>query len=370
MGGIEAWSADGRDRVFLEASNTSCFTDFRVAPLRLCAYRNYNYPDGYANGGRWIGSSMGPDSHLFTLGWLADGGDTSVRLRVGYIGSQIGTYSPAGLDPATAGPVIGVAAKRSFAWGPATLTPEIEWDRVKAGSGTRQSMRAGVSFDLDLDAVAGDAPARVGQSLLEPSSTSTRVLLAGALIAGSAALDRTADEYSQAHRRDLTTRALIPLGDNLPLAGLGVAGLAWLIDHDPQQRDLAWQSIEAGLGAAAASEALHLVVDRSRPGSGRGPWDFGGPGRLGSSFSSTHTALAWGLVTPVAEQMDAPWLYGLALLTNASRVLDRDHWLSDTVAGALLGYEIGDFVHARAQGMRPAAVGLSLHGVAVSWTLP
>ena len=36
-----------------------------------------------------------------------------------------------------------------------------------------------------------------------------------------------------------------------------------------------------------------------------------------------------------------PWLYGVALLANAGRVAGRDHWVSDTVGGAFLGYAIG-----------------------------
>jgi membrane-associated phospholipid phosphatase len=49
----------------------------------------------------------------------------------------------------------------------------------------------------------------------------------------------------------------------------------------------------------------------------------------------------WAVTTPYAEEYGAPWLYGLAALTNASRVLDREHWLSDTVGGAALGYVMG-----------------------------
>jgi membrane-associated phospholipid phosphatase len=49
----------------------------------------------------------------------------------------------------------------------------------------------------------------------------------------------------------------------------------------------------------------------------------------------------WAAVTPYAKEYGASWLYGLAALTNASRVLDREHWLSDTVGGAALGYVAG-----------------------------
>jgi membrane-associated phospholipid phosphatase len=49
----------------------------------------------------------------------------------------------------------------------------------------------------------------------------------------------------------------------------------------------------------------------------------------------------WALVTPYAKEYHAPWLYGLAAVTNVARVTDRKHWVSDTVGGALLGYAVG-----------------------------
>src|SRR6266436_5403908 len=66
---------------------------------------------------------------------------------------------------------------------------------------------------------------------------------------------------------------------------------------------------------------------------------------LGSDafFPSNHATVMWAAVTPFAREYDAPWLYGLAALTNAGRIASREHWLSDTVASSLLGFAIGDF---------------------------
>jgi membrane-associated phospholipid phosphatase len=49
----------------------------------------------------------------------------------------------------------------------------------------------------------------------------------------------------------------------------------------------------------------------------------------------------WAAVTPYAKEFDLPWLYGVAALTNAARAASREHWVSDTVAGSLLGYWLG-----------------------------
>lgn len=39
-----------------------------------------------------------------------------------------------------------------------------------------------------------------------------------------------------------------------------------------------------------------------------------------------------------------PWLYGLAAASAYGRVQKRDHWVSDTVAGAFMGYAIGSLL--------------------------
>jgi membrane-associated phospholipid phosphatase len=76
----------------------------------------------------------------------------------------------------------------------------------------------------------------------------------------------------------------------------------------------------------------------------------------------------WAAVTPFAKEYDAPWLYGVAALTNFSRVATRRHWFSDTVAGALLGYGIGSLLWEARRGKRDdsPAVYLTGNGVGVS----
>ena len=63
------------------------------------------------------------------------------------------------------------------------------------------------------------------------------------------------------------------------------------------------------------------------------------------SFPSFHTGLAFSTAA-VLQDSDLPVAlkgvaYGLAGLTAWSRLHDDKHWLSDTVAGGLLGYAIG-----------------------------
>ena len=56
---------------------------------------------------------------------------------------------------------------------------------------------------------------------------------------------------------------------------------------------------------------------------------------------SIHSMVAWAAITPYAKAYDAPWLYGVAALTNVARIGGRDHWFSDTVGSALIGYGLG-----------------------------
>ena len=96
------------------------------------------------------------------------------------------------------------------------------------------------------------------------------------------------------------------------------------------------------MNAEIAAELIKVAVDRARPTANLGATSFGETSRTQSAFPSIHSTLAWAVVTPYAEHYDAPWLYGVAALTNAGRVMGREHWLSDTVGGAMLGYWIGD----------------------------
>jgi membrane-associated phospholipid phosphatase len=110
-------------------------------------------------------------------------------------------------------------------------------------------------------------------------------------------------------------------------------------------------------------------IDRSRPLENRGATDFGHEKRSDSSFPSVQTTLAWSVLTPIAQRYDAPWLYGVAALTNVARVAGRNHWLSDTVAGSVLGYVVGDWFGRRVDANGNASgstVMLMPRGVAMS----
>ncbi len=358
--GLEFWAADGRERFFAEYAETGCRSPIGRPILRNCAYRNYAYPEGYTNAGRWMGASIGPDSRLLTLGWLDVGSGTTVRLSTGSVGSRIATFTPAVQDPTTSGHLVGFVAKQAFEWGPALLTPEVAWNRVNAPAGAVTEARIGLNMQMSLDPAYREVAGTFGASLSSGATSPWQpAWVAAGLVTAAALLDRPVDDYVRAHAQNPSGRALGHLGSAIPVAAFGLASLSWSLQRGSVQGDIALSALEAGLVAAGVSEVGKFAVGRARPTEERGAASFGASARGQSSFPSIHTAVAWAVLTPYAKYYEAPWLYGVATLTNAGRIAARDHWLSDTVAGAALGYYLGDLMYRRSgAAAEPSAVRL------------
>jgi len=143
--GIEWWSADGRHRVFGEFLESICGAPFEHKPEHGCAYRNWAYPQGYANAGRWIGAAAGADSRVATIGWLDDERGTLLRLHFGNIGSRVGVFSIVD-DPAHSGRMRAVSVRQSWSWGRATVGAELDAMVVDAPLGRLQDVRVGVTL--------------------------------------------------------------------------------------------------------------------------------------------------------------------------------------------------------------------------------
>ena len=365
--GTEVWSADGAMRFYFEAAEIGCRQTWRGPTLPGCAYLNHAYPGGYTNGNRWLGAAIGSDGKLLTLGWVDSTWDSAVRVDYGHIGSNIDTFGP----PVTQSePVWAFSARKGWHVGSMSLTPEFDWFRSSGLDGVRVSSRVGIEMSTTLDDLGFAAPHRFAEALSAAGSPTTdRLLAAGALIGGAALFDRAGDSYVRAHHNEPSLKVLRDAGEVLPLAEFGLAGAAWLTRRGSADGDVALASVEAGLSSVALAETIKLAVDRSRPSSDRGAADFGHAKRSDSSFPSVHTALAWSVLTPIAQRYDAPWLYGVAALTNVGRVAGRDHWLSDTVAGSVLGYVVGDWFGKRADATGTATtVMLVPHGAVLSTT--
>jgi len=167
-------------------------------------------------------------------------------------------------------------------------------------------------------------------------------LFAGGAVLASSLLDRPVDRFMAKHQDASVTRAYANVGKATPVVLAGAAGAAVLLG-DSRLRNIGIISLESIAGAAALSVATKHVVGRARPSEGLGQWSRSAD-RSNASFPSNHSTVAFAAVTPFAQEYDAPWLYGVAAIGSLGRTANRQHWVSDVVAGGMLGYAIGSWL--------------------------
>ena len=129
-------------------------------------------------------------------------------------------------------------------------------------------------------------------------------------------------------------------------AGAGGLYFLGLVDHNEHQRETGFLSGEAAIDSLAVVEALKYATGRERPylDNANGKFRQGG-----SSFPSEHSAVAWSIAGLVAHEYPNPFLkflsYGLATAVSASRVTAKEHFPSDVLVGAALGYLISEYTY-------------------------
>ncbi len=131
----------------------------------------------------------------------------------------------------------------------------------------------------------------------------------------------------------------------------GFAAFSLLTD-DIGARKIAYEIGQASLYAGALSFVLKLVIGRSRPYLNEGNSFFRPFSSIfnqdNKSMPSGHSTVAFILSTVLSRNAKSPVLkvlaYLPAVLTMISRVYQDQHWVSDTFAGAALGYFVGTWV--------------------------
>ena len=149
--GLEHWSVDGQQRTFAEYVDTRCGADPLSTAREGCAYRNWAYPQGYANDGRWLGANVGPDSRVLTLGWMSVATDSALKFHAGRVGSRVGSFSAITADPSTSGRLLGLSARQGFSSGRATFSGQLDWMRIAAAAGPRTEWSVGLRWQIPLD---------------------------------------------------------------------------------------------------------------------------------------------------------------------------------------------------------------------------
>jgi membrane-associated phospholipid phosphatase len=245
------------------------------------------------------------------------------------------------------------------------------------GDGSTRTGDALFSMPADLAQPPGSLLGDIGRSArllgrqLTDGSTAPAWLWAAGAVLASTALDRPADRWAQNHQGGRWNQAG-KLASAIPVAlGLGAGALSLGLGGD-MLSETAWTSLKAAGFTLAGNTALRYAVGRARPDQNLGSSSFSGfnSGALQSGFASNHVGVAFALVTPFAQQYSMPWLYGLASLTALGRVQQRQHWVSDTVAGGVLGYAMGSLLLDQQRAM-PARgqprIALGLQSVSATW---
>jgi membrane-associated phospholipid phosphatase len=192
--------------------------------------------------------------------------------------------------------------------------------------------------------------------------------VAGGAILASALLDKPVDRLMKNHAGASVTRAWNNVGKATPLVLAGAAAGA-VAFGDGRMQNMGIISLESALGAAALSMATKNIVNRARPRDELGQWSKS-PQRSDASFPSNHATVAFAAITPFAQEYDAPWLYGVAAAGSLGRTAGRQHWVSDVVAGGMLGYVVGTWLwQAQRDNSRSGfAVTPGVKSVSMSWS--
>jgi len=189
----------------------------------------------------------------------------------------------------------------------------------------------------------------------DSSSLSRTVLLAsGAVVVTSLliASDQSIyDDVQSARSNSHLVRSFGPaatmLGDGFFVSALfaGFTGYgAWQRDETAYTVGLV--GLESFLLSGATTQILKFSFGRERPfvssrvgGSWRGP---SLPGDGNFSFPSGHATSAFAAATVFSEYYKGRWVpyvaYSLAVCVGLSRIVEQQHWASDTFVGGIIGY--------------------------------
>jgi membrane-associated phospholipid phosphatase len=159
----------------------------------------------------------------------------------------------------------------------------------------------------------------------------------------STTLDDRIDRFAKDHAGSRWLKDLTRAGDAVPWIALAGSALAAYDGSDPARSRVGYAAAEAGVTAFLVSTGVKYGVGRARPTAelGKSSFQHFSSDDSYQSFPSRHAAVAWAAATPFALEYNAPWLYGVAALTNLGRAGSREHWFSDTVGGSLIGYGLG-----------------------------
>ncbi len=142
-----------------------------------------------------------------------------------------------------------------------------------------------------------------------------------------------------------TVKFLNELGNVKTMGAIsGVVYGIGLLTEEKKVRETGRLLVESLIWSGSFNMLLRHSFGRYRPYNGRGNGMFSlwRTDNDYQSFPSGHTTVAFSMATVLAHQFDTWWsyplFYSLAAGTGATRMYLDQHWLSDVVFGAALGY--------------------------------
>ena len=171
-------------------------------------------------------------------------------------------------------------------------------------------------------------------------------------IGGLMAVDKTIQRAFQENRTNTNddiadSLETIGFGRNVLMANVGLIGAGWLFrSHDEGNKlmQTALVSLEAQLFTEGLAGLTKFAVGRARPDAGEGTQSYDPFEGFDRSFPSSHAARSFAVAAVFAEAYPQPipfLAYTGAALISLSRIHVNEHFASDVLAGAALGFVVG-----------------------------
>lgn len=171
-------------------------------------------------------------------------------------------------------------------------------------------------------------------------------------IGGLALLDddiQTLFQKNRDHSRDDIAASLETLGsfETVTIGNIALISTGWLFREQEAGNKLmqtALVSLEAQLFADGIAGMTKFAVGRNRPNEGQGSDSFKPFHELDRSFPSSHAARSFAVAAVFADRYEQPipfLAYTAATLIGLERIYSNEHWASDVLAGAVLGFALG-----------------------------
>ncbi len=180
---------------------------------------------------------------------------------------------------------------------------------------------------------------------------------AGAVIAGGTLLYIYDDEIRQSivslsspTLDGISRYGFEPMGQIYPFVIFGGYFVYGVMADNKKARQIALGGAQVIVFSVISTEILKHIFHRHRPNDNIPPdpymWDGPFKGWNHTSFPSRHTTLAFATATLLQQvYKDRPWVgilgYSLAIGTGLSRIYENEHWPTDILIGAALGFAIG-----------------------------